>query len=178
MIELAVPQIVELLQDSNPRVRSTGANELGKLAEQSRWWCLSPSLTRLRSILATFYETIKPAFPQIIKLLKDNDLDVQSAGANVIGKLAEQSKWWSLPSLQGWDPCLAAFHDVIKSAVTVPWIIEVLNDSNSVVQSAGANAIAKLAEQSKWWFLLPSITRLTWTSIVSYIPQCNQGCCS
>ena len=44
----------------------------------------------------TFYDTIKAAIPQIIKLLKDNDLDVQSAGANVIGKLAEQSESWCL----------------------------------------------------------------------------------
>ena len=36
MIEDAVPQIIELLQDSNPNVRSTGANALGKLAEQSK----------------------------------------------------------------------------------------------------------------------------------------------
>jgi HEAT repeat protein len=36
VIEDAVPQIVELLQDSNSNVQSTGANALGKLAEQGK----------------------------------------------------------------------------------------------------------------------------------------------
>jgi HEAT repeat protein len=43
-------------------------------------------------LLATFHDVIRGAVPQIVDLLKDKDLSIQSAGANAIGKLAEHCK--------------------------------------------------------------------------------------
>ena len=53
---------------------------------------LSPSITSLRCILATFHKMIEDAIPQIVNLLKDSNSNIRSAGANTLGKLAEQSK--------------------------------------------------------------------------------------
>jgi hypothetical protein len=43
---------------------------------------------------AAFHEDIKPAVPQIVKMLKDSDSSVQSLAQNVLTKLMEQRKWW------------------------------------------------------------------------------------
>jgi hypothetical protein len=44
-------------------------------------------------VIATFHDIIRGAVPQVVDLLKDNILDVQSTSANAIGKLAEKCKW-------------------------------------------------------------------------------------
>ena len=46
----------------------------------------------LTSLVAEFREFIKPAIPQIVILLSDNDGDVRTAGANALLYLAEQGK--------------------------------------------------------------------------------------
>jgi HEAT repeat protein len=43
-------------------------------------------------LIAACHDVIIGAVPQIVHLLKDNSLDVQSAGADAIGKLAKHCK--------------------------------------------------------------------------------------
>jgi hypothetical protein len=43
-------------------------------------------------LIATFHDVIRGAVPDIVKLLINDFSFVQSAGANAIGKLAEQRK--------------------------------------------------------------------------------------
>jgi hypothetical protein len=43
-------------------------------------------------LIATFHDVIRGAVAQIVDLLKNNSLNVQSAGANTIGRLAEHCK--------------------------------------------------------------------------------------
>ena len=145
-------------------------NWLSKVSDHD----VAPSITRLRSILATFHNVIKDAVPKILEFLKGSNSDVRSAGTNAVGKLAVQSKWqWCLSHpLKVWGPFLATFHDAIK--IAVPLIIKSLGDSDSHVRLAGAKAIGKLAEQSKWWCCQPPLQG--WgTSCFSHIQQCNQG---
>ena len=149
VIKGAVPKILEFLKGSNSDVRSAGTNAVGKLAVQSKQWCLSLPSKGWCTFLATFHDVIKTAVPQIIKSLTDSDSHVRLAGANAIGKLAEQSKWWCchLP-LQGWGTFLATFHHAIGDAV--PQIIKLLKDSSSAVQLAGVDTIMRLVEKSKY----------------------------
>ena len=44
IIKVNIPLIIESLKDSNSDVRSAVVNAIGKLAEQSKWWCFNPPM--------------------------------------------------------------------------------------------------------------------------------------
>ena len=108
-------------------------------------------------LVAEFRESIRPAIPQMITLLKIRDSGVRTVVANALKKLSEQGRlsnfltWTSLMYL------VAEFRKSIKSAI--PQMITLLKIEDSDVRKVVANALAKLSEQGKvsnylTWMLL------------------------
>ncbi|KAJ7509408.1 hypothetical protein B0H11DRAFT_1315305 [Mycena galericulata] len=75
-IGTSIPQIFDLLKDSDSNVRKAAVETLLKLSEQ-----------------AEFRGSIGTAIPQIIDLLRHNDRSTRSVGANALLKLSEQAEF-------------------------------------------------------------------------------------
>lgn len=89
-IGAALPQIVDLLKDNDRNVRATGANTLATLSEQGEIYLLCLVRVLLRSTAATFRAAFRATIPGIVDLLKDNDIVVHRAGAEILANLSEQ----------------------------------------------------------------------------------------
>jgi HEAT repeat protein len=88
-IGTSIPQIADLLKDSERFVRSAGAEALSKLSEKGPYYIWS-GIASLTSIAAEFRGSIGTSIPQIVDLLKDSDGFVRGAGAKALSQLSKQ----------------------------------------------------------------------------------------
>jgi HEAT repeat protein len=88
-IGTSIPQIVDLLKDSEGRVRVACTNTLSKLSEQGMSHILS-GMGSLTNIAAELWGSIGTSIPQIVDLLKDSEGRVRVACVNALSKLSEQ----------------------------------------------------------------------------------------
>ncbi|KAJ7140600.1 hypothetical protein C8R44DRAFT_846729 [Mycena epipterygia] len=120
-------EIIKSCDDSNRWVRMRTATSIGTLVDYSKTFDTLP-FPGSASFPASFHDSIKPAVPKIVQLLKDDRWVVQEAAASTVGKLSEH----------------AIFHDSIKHFV--PEILELLRNNNGYAQSQAGITLAKLAE--------------------------------
>lgn len=88
-IEASIPQIVDLLEDSNKYVRRKGVATLAKLAEQGNG-DVQPHVVLFNGIAAKFRESILVAIPQIVHVLKDNSSYISKPAVDALAKFSGQ----------------------------------------------------------------------------------------
>jgi HEAT repeat protein len=99
----------------------------------------------LTSIAAEFRESIRASIPQVVDLLRDNDMFVGWAGAEALAKLSEQGNISVQSSVASLMSVAAEFQESIRPSI--PQIVDLLKDNDSSVCKAGEEALAKLSEQ-------------------------------
>ena len=98
MIRPAIPQIIPLLSDSDLNVRKASANALSKLSELGKAINFS-ELSFADVLVAEYQESIGPAIPQMITLLRSwKESDIFKAAANALSNLSEHGKTSNFPT--------------------------------------------------------------------------------
>ncbi|WP_377477339.1 MAG: HEAT repeat domain-containing protein [Microcoleus anatoxicus] len=129
-----MPQLISLLKDSDPDVRSSVAPFLGRISQETKTVIpqliplLKDSDAGVRSSVAealTIGEETETVMPQLIPLLKDSDAGVRSRAASALGKIGAAA----------------------KSAV--PQLVSLLKDSDAGVRSSAASALGKIGAEAK-----------------------------
>jgi HEAT repeat len=91
LIGSAIPEILELLKDTEWEVRLAGVNALSQLSEHGKMDNLS-DVALLMTAIAEFRPLIGHAIPKIIKLLKHTGWIVCQAAVAALSQLSEQGK--------------------------------------------------------------------------------------
>ncbi|KAJ7809756.1 armadillo-type protein [Mycena leptocephala] len=147
-----IPQLIELLENSDPAVRNSATRRFGKSAENlSSREAMEPGIPTIIKLLGDwescqsaaevfcrelaahrkenpiFHEAIKPGIPDIIKLLEDSVWTVRRSCANAFGELAAHHP----------------FHETMRPGI--PNIIKLLDNSHWEVLQASADTFGELA---------------------------------
>ena len=146
LIGPAIPEILELLKDSDWDVCCSGVNALLQLSKHGKMENLS-DVAVLRTIIAEFRTFIATAIPQFVNLLKDSDEVVRWAGKDTLSQLSEQGKTVKLSDIALLMTIIAEFRPLIGHAI--PEIVQLLKHNGSVVRETAANTLSQLSEQGK-----------------------------
>ena len=146
LIATAIPEFVDLLEDSNVIVRRAGKDALLQLSEQGKMVKLS-DVALLMTIIAEFRPLIGSAILEIVELLKHNDSKVRGTAANTLSQLSEQGKTAKLFDVALLMTIIAEFRPLIATAI--PEFVNLLKDSNVAVRWAGKDTLSQLSEQGK-----------------------------
>jgi HEAT repeat protein len=91
LIAPAIPEIIELLKDSDWRIRIACAYAVSTLSKEGKTVDIS-GLILLMTVIAEFRHLIKPAIPGIVNLLHDGDCKVRDAVVNTLLELSRQGE--------------------------------------------------------------------------------------
>jgi HEAT repeat protein len=144
LILTAIPELLTLLNDSDINVCKACVTALSKLSEQGKPGNLS-NLALLIRIIAEFRTLIGPAILDMVKSVNDDDSNVRLVHINALSKLSQQGKRGKWSSLAFLMEVIAEFRPAI--ATIIPAIVVLLNDSESSVRVACAEALSTLSEQ-------------------------------
>ncbi|KAJ7930784.1 armadillo-type protein [Mycena leptocephala] len=142
-----IPQLIELLEHSDPAVRDLATERFGKSADDSvsrgamapgiptiikllgDWECWDTAAELFCQLAAhsVFHEAMKPGIPQIIQLLYKDDWQVRQSAAKAFRELAVHP----------------VFHKSMKQGI--PQLVKLLDNSNSLVRQSAADAFRELA---------------------------------
>ena len=92
-ISVFIPQILDLLKDSNSNVQFYGAECIGKLTKPRMWWSYHDLWWGWGPSLATSHFAISNVVPHINNMIKDSDPRVRESAVFAIHKLTENCMW-------------------------------------------------------------------------------------
>ena len=101
--------------------------------------------------IAELHPFIYPIIPQIIDLIKDNELnsEVRQACVGLLVRFSEQGKTPKLSGFTLLTATIAEFRHSIGPAV--PIIRELLKETNWIIREAGTTALWELSRQGNYW---------------------------
>ena len=89
MIATTVPQLLQLLHNKNPNVRTTGVNIIGKLSENGMFRAIL-DICYLYTFEAGLHAAIENIIPQILQLLgRNHDQRIRDAGGKAMVIMAK-----------------------------------------------------------------------------------------
>jgi HEAT repeat protein len=146
LIAPAIPEIVDLLEESHSDACQVHTYALAKLLEQGKPVQFIGS-TLLTIIIAEFRPLIAPAVPKIVNLLKDGDREIHIACADALSTLSERGKPVNLLGVILLMMITAEFRPLIEPVI--PVIVNLLQDNDRLVRRACTNALSKLSGQGE-----------------------------
>jgi HEAT repeat protein len=146
LIESVIPEIVNLLKNSNQEVRRAGTYTLCKLSGRGETANFIGS-SLLMKIIEEFQRLIGTTIPEIVDLLKHNNRRVREAGADILSELSEQSKTANLWGLTLLMRMIAKFRSLIIHAI--PVIVDLLKDDDLSIRITCVNALSTFSAQGK-----------------------------
>jgi len=160
----AVPHLIRLLENEDPRGRSVARLALGEMGESGR--DAVPQLIELLAdedpdvrtyavlTMGEMGESAKDAVPKLIELLDDEDL--RAGAASALGEMGESAKDAVPKLIELLDDedlragAASALGEMGKSAKdAVPKLIELLDDEDPLVKNCAASALGKMGKSAQ-----------------------------